>query len=103
MGFIVSFVAAAALAATTPDPASPQAGRALASRSCGGCHAIGARGASPHGKAPPFRQVMQRKSPDDLRQALTDSFFVAHPVMPKFVLKPEEVEGLIAYLTTLKR
>ncbi len=73
---------------------------ALESR-CSRCHAIGAEGASPHSEAPPFRDVVKRYPPEALEESLAEGITSGHPDMPEFVLPPEEIDGVVAYLNTL--
>lgn len=73
-------------------------GRALAERQCARCHAIGDSGASPLALAPPFRTVYRRYPIDALRPAFLHGLEVGHRDMPRFVLSPEEVTDIIAFL-----
>lgn len=107
LGAALTIVTAAV--AETPEIA---AGRRLAERNCGGCHAVGA-GASPHEAAPPFRDLHHRYPPGGLPQILQEGMIApidtqeegsvpVHPRMPQVELGPDEVFELIAYLRSLE-
>ena len=93
------------------NPASSQssnavslaAGKALLSKHCSRCHQIEAKGLSPLPIAPPFRDLMQRYKPDDLEEALGEGLSSGHPTMPEFVFEPDEIAGIVAYFSTLRR
>ena len=70
---------------------------------CAGCHAVRARGASPYAPAPPFREVVQRRSLDDLETAMAQGLLTPHPDMPSFTFRAAEIDDLIAYLDTLRQ
>ena len=58
-------------------------------------------GASAYPPAPPFRTLHERYNVENLAEAFAEGVVVAHkgPVqMPEFMLSPEEVDDLIAYL-----
>lgn len=95
-------------------PASPQVaedreaeaaerGRQLAAGVCANCHAIGPAGASPRTEAPPFREIVRRRSLDELEAAFGDGLVTSHPAMPAFVFRASEIDDLTAWLETLKR
>ncbi|MEC9367073.1 MAG: c-type cytochrome [Pseudomonadota bacterium] len=77
------------------------AGRALAVKHCGSCHAIGRTGDSPELRAPPFRVLMQRYKAEQLEEALAEGIVVGHPLMPEFVFEPVEISNLTGYFETL--
>ena len=99
-GFIV-----ASLSVTLPvaaaDPSQIDAGRHALDSRCSRCHAIGPEGRSPHAQAPPFRDLMKRYPPENLAEALAEGIVSGHPDMPEYVLSPEEIEAVMAYLHTL--
>jgi mono/diheme cytochrome c family protein len=91
-----------------PDP-QVEAGRIVAERACGGCHAVG-EGPSPHPKAPPFRTLGRRGPIDGLLErgmladhprALEEGRRDSHPDMPTLRLEPDEIANLVAYLRDL--
>ncbi|MGR4866457.1 c-type cytochrome [Caulobacter sp. LARHSG274] len=110
--------AAAVLAVSAPgaDAAQTQgqaqAGRRLAQRHCGGCHAVAA-GASPLADAPPFRDIHRRYGSDGLRGLLAEGMIKpdpmpeegsvrTHPRMPMAELGEDETADLVAYLRSLE-
>ena len=78
-------------------------GKALVADKCARCHAIGADDASPHEKAPPFRDVVDVYPSEDLAEALAEGIVSGHPDMPVFTLKPEEIEAFLGYLNCLAK
>lgn len=78
-------------------------GRAFVERSCAGCHAVGSTGASRNPKAPPLRVISRRYKPADLEEAFAEGIVAGHSDMPEFVLRPREIDDLMAYLTRLRR
>jgi mono/diheme cytochrome c family protein len=77
------------------------AGRQIAEKICGGCHAVGPQGQSPHKDAPPFREIAARGNVENLEEALGEGIVVGHPDMPQFKFKAQDVGALIAYLKSL--
>ena len=69
---------------------------------CGGCHATGSAGVSPHDGAPPLREVADRYPAESLEEALAEGIMVGHDaVMPTFELPSDEIADIVAYLRTL--
>lgn len=79
----------------------PSAGQRVAQAKCAACHAIGAEGDSPNPKAPPLRNLYTRYPIDALRPAFLKGMEVGHRDMPTFILKPQEVTDLLAYIRSL--
>ena len=88
------------------------AGRVVARRNCGGCHATG-QGASPLAGAPPFRELYRRYPAGGLEQLLQEGMLAPeeapeegsarrHPRMPQVSLGPDEVANLKAFLQSLE-
>jgi mono/diheme cytochrome c family protein len=88
------------------------AGKRVAQRYCGSCHAV-AKGASPLHDAPPFRDLHKRYRKDGLPQLLREGMLQPqrmpeegsprrHPRMPMAVLGDDEVTQLTAYLKSLE-
>lgn len=77
-------------------------GEALLTKNCARCHAIGALGDSALEQAPPFRQIVTRYPLDNLAEALAEGIVSGHADMPEFVFQPGEIDGILAYLATLK-
>ena len=91
-------VATAARAGGAPDV---EAGLKLAQENCARCHAIGLTGKSPFRPAPPFRTFARKWPLENLEEALAEGIVVGHREMPAFELTPEQIDNLIAYLSTL--
>jgi mono/diheme cytochrome c family protein len=102
---ITTLVATIGLALIQPamadDALRVEAGRHALDTRCSRCHAIGPDGQSPHAQAPPFRELMKRYPPESLAEALAEGIVSGHPDMPEYVLSPEEIEAVMAYLHTL--
>ena len=90
-----------ALAANAADSESVAAGRILAKRHCGRCHAIGPADHSRLRRAVPFRVIAARYSVWDLQEALAEGIVVGHPAMPKFIFTPKDIGALLSYMDTL--
>lgn len=77
-------------------------GQAFAEASCGECHAVGRYGTSRRSNAPPFPAIVNQEG----LTAETLSFWLrgAHnyPREMDFYLDEREVDGLVAYMLTLK-
>ena len=89
---LLLFGVSAGLAEENEPSALEQQGRALAERMCSECHAIGARGQSPHAGAPAFRTL------DRLREGL----MVGHPDMPMFRFSREDARAFVLYLRSVQ-
>ena len=69
---------------------------------CAMCHAVGRLGDSPLPIAPPFRTLHQYYPIDELAESMKqDAFFANHPNMPQFLLDPDQIGDVIAYLRSL--
>lgn len=77
-------------------------GRAIMVIGCASCHAIDPTGASSLPAAPPFRDVVRRRSLNDLETAFATGLVTTHPAMPPYVFRASEIDDLIAYLGTLE-
>lgn len=80
-------------------------GGAFVRAHCSLCHAVGRTGISSYPPAPPFRTLHERYNVENLAEAFAEGVVVAHKgprQMPEFVLSPEEVDDLIAYLKSLE-
>lgn len=93
----------AAPAALADDAEMIAKGRALAEEKCARCHALGSEGASPHEKAPPFREVVEIYPSEDLAEALAEGIVSGHPDMPVFKLEPPQIEAFLGYLNSLSK
>ncbi|MCW5717624.1 MAG: cytochrome c [Chitinophagaceae bacterium] len=93
--------AALALLAGCASVTPTATGLSLVTANCAGCHAVGPAGPSPHPEAPPFRELKERYPVAFLAEALAEGIATGHPAMPEFVLQPDEINAVIAYLETL--
>lgn len=89
------------VAVAAPDAKLLAKGQAILDKNCSRCHAIGKDGASPHEKAPPFREVVTRYAAETLAESLAEGLVSGHPDMPEFVFEPPEIDAIIAYLDSL--
>ena len=76
-------------------------GRAIAVRSCAGCHAVEATGESRDPVAPPFRALTLRFPPGDLQAHLNRVSAHGHANMPPIYVTPDERRALAAYIRGL--
>lgn len=98
------FVLCAALAILTSgcsEGAPANEGKLALESRCARCHAIGENDKSPRADAPPFREIVMRYPPESLAESLAEGIASGHPDMPSFVLSPDEIGAVIAYLSTL--
>src|SRR4051812_13944945 len=98
----------AALAFSVAAPAIAAVNKArgefFAREHCATCHAVGPIGASPYPRAPAFRTLPAKYDVEGLAEALAEGIIVGNTgerQMPEFVLSPEEIDDLIAYLKSL--
>jgi len=92
-------LAATSVAAEAP---SAQRGGEIVKRHCGGCHAAGTAGASPHPAAPPLRELHRRYEPEALAEALAEGILTGHPAMPAFRFEPHDARSIILYLNDIQ-
>lgn len=88
-----------------PEPGDVAKGRAFVEAHCSGCHAVGPTGTSPYAPAPPFRTLHERYDVEGLAEAFAEGILVGHKgekQMPEFVMTPEEIDDLLAYLKSLE-
>jgi tetratricopeptide (TPR) repeat protein len=79
-----------------------QEGKALVEQNCSGCHAVGARGASPNVRAPEFRNLHERHPGLALREPLSRGIAAPHDEMPKFALSGPQIDTVVAYINSLR-
>jgi mono/diheme cytochrome c family protein len=87
-----------------PEPGDIAKGRAFAEAHCSRCHAIGPTGTSPYAPAPPFRTLHLKYDVEGLAEAFAEGILVGHKgekQMPEFVMTPDEIDDLLAYLKSL--
>ncbi len=84
--------------------AEQEHGKALLQRMCAKCHAVGARGRSPHPLAPPFRTFSEEKLYDeDFAERLQNGLSTMHPDMPTFHFSRSDAEAAVSYLKSLQQ
>ena len=77
-------------------------GRALATRMCSRCHAIGKSGPSSHSAAPTFRALSRRVDLDTFTDRLRQGLISGHPDMPTFRFTREDARAVAAYLRSIQ-
>ncbi len=77
-------------------------GQTLASGMCGGCHAIGQTGASPHANAPAFRQLDDHVDLDVFVDLLREGLQSTHADMPSFRFSRGDARAIVAYLRSIQ-
>lgn len=95
---LLSSLAADAFAASAQE----QRGRVLAVGMCGGCHAVGATGKSPHLAAPPFRVLGRSLDLAKFSQRLREGILTGHPDMPMFRISGDDAAAFTAYLRSIQ-
>ena len=79
----------------------PYVGREFALKVCAECHAVLPEdGSSPNTEAPTFTTIANTPGMSDI--ALASWFQTPHKSMPNFMLKADERENVIAYITSLR-
>ncbi len=103
LGVPAAALASGLLAASPGAAQDPAAGKEIALRLCARCHAVAPGMASPTENAPPFASFGKEWPVSDLQEALAEGILVGHsdPPMPEFVLTPQEISDLIAYLESI--
>jgi mono/diheme cytochrome c family protein len=87
-------------------PGDANRGRAMVEIHCASCHAIDHGAQSPYDGAPTFPAIVARGDVDNYAEAFAEGIVVPHKgqvVMPEFVLKPREIEDLLAYMKSLRK
>lgn len=77
-------------------------GKKIVEVNCSGCHAIGIDDKSIHKDAPPFRTLSKRYPIDALAEAFAEGIYAGHPDMPEFEASPEQIEAILAYMTSIQ-
>lgn len=77
-------------------------GKALVSKYCAHCHAVGRTDTSRHPGAPAFRRLGQRYAIEGLEEALGEGIVSGHPHMPEFRFSADDVGAIIAYLKSIQ-
>ncbi len=74
-------------------------GEKLAKLNCATCHQIGLGGESQHKKAPPFRELGQRRSMESIFEMMLFSEAPEHSDMPKFTITPEQADEIVEWIS----
>jgi len=98
----VAVVAAVWASTAWGQEADLKRGETLVTRYCGGCHAVGRTGDSPHLQAPAFRTLGTRYPITALEEALGEGIVSGHPDMPEFSFQAPDVGAIIAYLNSIQ-
>jgi mono/diheme cytochrome c family protein len=96
--FVLAMLAGPALADQPQDR-----GKALLTRMCGSCHAVGPTGDSPHAGAPAFRTIGTRYNIAELTDRMTDRLVSIHPDMPDFQFSEQDAKAVRSYLYSIQR
>jgi cytochrome c len=103
----IALLLATAASAITPEPGDVERGHDFAKANCASCHAIEKTGGSPYEPAPPFRKLHEKYDVEGLAEALAEGIVVGDHdgprQMPEFVLEPDEIDDLLAYLKSLEK
>jgi mono/diheme cytochrome c family protein len=78
-------------------------GKALLTRMCSSCHAVGLTGDGPHRGAPPFRSIGTRYDIAELTERMTDRLLSTHPDMPDFQFSEPDAKAVRADLYSIQR
>jgi mono/diheme cytochrome c family protein len=102
IGFLTSVQTASSMTASSAQSADPSVGRRLAKTVCGTCHQISATSPpSRNPSAPSFVDISRMPSMSEL--AIKVFLRTSHPTMPNFILSPEEINSVTAYILSLAR
>ena len=103
-GLVIASLAGAASAAAQDAAAKGEA--VFATQKCGLCHSVAGKG-NPKG---PMEEAVGKLSAVDIRAWITDATGMTaktkaerKPAMKEFTLPKEDVDALVAYLTSLKK
>lgn len=77
------------------------AGHRLATGWCSNCHGGDPRASEPAMGAPSFAEIANQRSTTAYR--LRTFLRSSHTTMPNFVIKPAEIDDLVAYILSLRR
>ena len=102
LALLFVWLGALTLTASGQDQTQLEHGRALVTRMCESCHAIGASGDSPHPYAPPFHRLQRLLEFESFVDRLREGVMVAHPDMPTFRFNRQEAAAVAAYLTSIQ-
>lgn len=95
-------LALASPAAAQFSPAAVARGQKLAKEACAFCHAISGSGPSANKDAPPFPTLLQTFPGRNLDEILAQGMMTRHPPMPVFLATSQNMDDLLAYLTSVQ-
>jgi mono/diheme cytochrome c family protein len=90
------------LAVDAPAAEPKDQGKALLTRMCGNCHAVGPTGDSPHRGAPPFRTIGTIYDITELTERMAEQLISIHPDMPDFRFTEQQAKAIRAYLYSIQ-
>ena len=102
---LCSFATACAVGSGDEQSGAIARGQALAESQCAQCHAIGPRGLSPYPAAPLWRELAETKDTDELAQMFGEGKLIHRDgtlSMPEYMLTPQQIGELVAYMKTLR-
>jgi cytochrome c len=106
MSLTILQLVAVCLAVVLGGPAVAQdeveRGRALVTKLCGECHAVGRTGASPDGRAPTFRSLDDHTDLDEFVDRLRQGRQSGHPDRPGFRFSRDDANAATAYLRSVQ-
>jgi cytochrome c len=96
-------VSAGFVASASAQSADPSLGKHLAETVCSACHQSdpASQAPGPNPEAPSFLDISRTPSLSDL--AIKVFLRSSHPSMPNFILSPEEIDSVTAYIRSLSR
>jgi mono/diheme cytochrome c family protein len=103
LGLVALILLVTGPAWTAPAAEPKDQGKALLTRMCGNCHAVGSTGDSPHRGAPPFRTIGTIYDITELTEEMTEQLISIHPDMPDFRFTAQEAKAIRAYLYSIQR
>ena len=95
-----SLAALLVLAGRADAQADAGRGQALAQQWCSQCHGIRPSEPSANSDAPTFSAIAAE--PSATPYALRTFLRVPHPTMPNFIIKPDDIDDIVGYITSLK-
>ncbi len=98
---ILAFLILGTVSTWAQSPAA-QRGHRFVQENCAQCHAVELFGDSPLAVAPRFRDLHKLYPVEDLAESLAEGIATAHADMPQFVLDPDQIGDVIAYLKSLE-
>ena len=99
---LTAALSVAALPEAQAQSPAAKRGRELAQGLCGGCHATGRTGDSPHIGAPRFREIDRYVDLDKFARRLREGILSSHHDMPMFRFSRPDADAFVAYLRTIQ-